>query len=227
MSKAVPVVIRDELVLAAIERAVRHYAAGIAAVPVWEIYDHLDLPRRSGAARRVRTRLDAMQEAGRLERSRLHGIDVWALTGAGRRRLQRARRAGRAPELPESPQHRAWREARAAAAQGIERFRQELRDCLEQALLLLDTDPPADSDAWFVLGESLRAPCRRLGSAVHCLREWQEPDDARADIDTEALLGVELSYRVGRRNIRLWDAQRDASTGASGSPLGLSGPSSD
>jgi hypothetical protein len=146
-----------------------------------------------------------MQEAGSLQRSRRNGIDVWGLTGEGRRRLQRARRTGNVPELPESPQHREWREARATAAQEIERFRQELRDCLARAMLLLDANPPADSDAWFLLGESLRPPCRRLGSAVHCLREWQEPDDAHADIDTEGRYPTGPSYRSGRRNIRYLD----------------------
>jgi len=71
-------------------------------------------------------------------------------------------------------------------------------------LLLLDADPPADSDAWFQLGESLRPACRRLGSAVHCLWEWQEPDDAHADIDVNALPGVGPCYRAGRRNINNW-----------------------
>lgn len=205
MSKAAPVVIPDELVLAAIERAERHSARETPELPTWAIYDHLGFPTRSGPARRVYARLNGLQEAGSLEPARRNGIAMWVLTSAGRRRLQRALRAGDVPELPESPQHRAWREAQATAAQEIERFRKELRDCLEQALLLIDANPPADSDAWFQLGESLRPPCRRLGSAVHCLREWQEPDDVHADIDAEALYGVGPAYRVGRRNIRSWD----------------------
>lgn len=207
MSKAAPVVIPDELVLAAIERAVRHYPKDTAAVPAWEIYDHPGLSTRSGAARRIRARLEAMEEVGLLEHSRRHGADVWALSSAGLRRLQRARPAGKVSELPESPQHRQWREARATSGEKIERFRQELRERLEQGLLLLDGDPPADSDAWLQLGDSLRLPCRRLGSAVHCLREWPEPDDARPDIDTDALPGVAPPYRLGRRTIRYWDRQ--------------------
>jgi hypothetical protein len=202
MSKAVPVVIPDELVLAAIERAIRHYPRKTSAVPAWEIYDHLGFPTRSGAARRVRARLNAMQEAGAVERSRRRGLDVWALSSTGRRRLQRVERTDKVLELPESPQHRAWRDAQATAAQEIERYRAELRERLEQALRLLDVDPFADSDAWFELGERLRPPCRRLGSAVHCLREWREPDDARADIDDDR-----TGYRSGRRNIRYWDIQ--------------------
>jgi hypothetical protein len=206
MSKAVPVVIPDELVLAAVERAVRHHAKGSSAVPAWEVYDHLGLSKRSGAARRVRALLDSLEAAGSLERSRRHGVPLWALTSTGRRRLQRARWAGTVPELPESPQHRAWRGARASAAQEIERFRQSLRDHLEQGLLLLDADPPADSDAWFLLGWRLCPVCSRLGSAVHCLREWPEPDDAHADIDHDALPEVGASYRAGRRNVRYWNS---------------------
>jgi hypothetical protein len=202
MSKAVPVVIPDELVLAAIERAIRHYPKETSVVPAWEIYEHLGFPRRSGAARRVLARLNVMHEAGLVERSRRRGLDVWALSRMGRRRLQRAWRSDTVPVLPESPQHRAWRVARATAAQEIERYRSELRECLEQALRLLDAEPSADSDAWLELGERLRPPCRRLGSAVHCLREWAEPDDARADIDNDR-----TGYRSGRRNIRYWDVQ--------------------
>jgi hypothetical protein len=218
---------KAELVLAAIERAYRHSGRDAPEVPTWAIYEHLGFPTRSGPARRVYARLSLLQEAGWLEPARRVGIPMWVLTSAGRRRLQRARRGGKVPGLPESPQHRAWREARAAAAQEVERFRQELRPCLEQALLLLDVDPLADSDAWFQVGERLRAPCRRVGSAVHCLREWQEPDDAHADIDIGALSGVGPSYRVGRRSIGYWDARCDASTGESGNPLGLSRPYSD
>jgi hypothetical protein len=206
MSKAVPVVIPDELVLAAVERSVRHHPKGSPVVPAWEVYDHLGWSRRSGAARRVRALLDALEAAGSLERSRRHGVPLWALTNNGRRRLQRARRAGSVPELPESPQHRAWRDARASAAQEIERFRQVLRDCLEQGLVLLDADPSADSDVWFLLGRRLCPACSRLGSAVHCLREWPEPEDARADIDHGALPEAGASYRVGRRNVRYWDS---------------------
>jgi hypothetical protein len=198
MSKAVPVVIPDELVLAAIERAERHNGRDTPEVPTWAIYEHLGLPTRSGAARRVYARLSVLREAGWLQPARRGGIPMWVLTSEGRKYLQRAIQAGKVV-LPESPQHREWREARAMAGREIERFRRELRECLQQALLLLDADPPVDSDAWFQLGESLRAPCRRLGSAVHCLWEWAEPADAHADIDTESKEGP--VYRMGRRKI--------------------------
>ncbi len=60
----------------------------------------------------------------------------------------------------------------------------------------------------------LRGDCRRLGSACHCLHEWPEPDDDRADLDSLSEDGEpELpdrersrrrALRAGRRNIRLW-----------------------
>jgi hypothetical protein len=176
-------VVPDVLVLAAIERADRHRARDVHAVPVWVILEHLDIARRSAAARQVRGRLDALLAGGRIEFVRLHGAQAWEMTPAGRRYLQRQRRAGEVPELPESPQHRAWRNARTLAEQEIDRFRLELRGCLTDAMRLLDADPPARSDEFYVTADRLKAECWRLASATYCLREWAEPDDAHADID--------------------------------------------
>ncbi len=210
----------DELVLAAVERAARHRARDTPAVPVWSILEHLDVAPRSPAARHVRSRLGVLHAAGSLERSRRHGVPTWELTSAGRRRLHQARRAGAYPQLPESPQHRAWLGARTAAAQEIERFRASLRERLDEAALLLDTEEPPHSDAWFELGEALQRACGRVGSASHCLHEWVEPHDLRADIDDhldpidEGLDPAERARRrarrAGRRNIRLWDDGRGA-----------------
>jgi hypothetical protein len=143
---------------------------------------------------------------------------MWTLTTAGRRRLRAARGAGRLAELPESPQHRAWRNARTAAAHEIERFGRSLSQDLAEATSLLEADPPARSDAWFELGERLGRSAWRLASAGYCLREWAEPDDARADLDDrtepadEELDPAELARRrarrLGRRNITLWDDRR-------------------
>jgi hypothetical protein len=204
----------DELILAALTRAAHHRARDTSAVPVWAIFDHLAARPRSAVVRHVRSRLDVMLAAGWLERSRIHGVLNWELTSAGRRRLQRARRGGMLGELPESPQHRSWRNAQALAAQEIDRFRRELSECLQEAASLLDEDIPARSDRWFELAELLQRACWRLGSASYCLREWSEPDDARADIESHLEPGEErLSpterarrryRRVGRRNTRLW-----------------------
>jgi hypothetical protein len=209
----------DELVLAAVERAGRHRAGqrmgDAPAIPVWAVLDHLAVSPRSAADRHVRSRLGVLRAAGWLERSRRHGVATWELTAAGRRRLQRARRAGGVPALPESPQHRAWQGARMAAAQEIERFRASLRERLDEATLLLDAAQPPHSDAWFELAEELQRGCRRLASASHCLYEWIEPDDLRADVDERVDAADERldpaerarrrARRAGRRNIRLWD----------------------
>ena len=80
--------------------------------------------------------------------------------------------------------------------------------------MLLDAAPPPHSDAWLELAEELQRACRRLASASHCLYEWAEPDDTRADIDTHDEAGdrrlapaqrrLMRARRAGRRNIRLW-----------------------
>ncbi len=207
----------DELVLAAVERAARHQSRDTPGVPAWAILEHLALPRRSAHARHVRERLEAMHEAGLLERSRRHSVTTWALSGAGLAHLRRARGTDDL-ELPESPQHRAWREARGAAAQEIERFRASLRGRLALAELTLETSEPARSDAWLELAEELQRSCRRLASASYCLYEWAEPGDARADVDEHLEPGDEQlrpaeravlrARRAGRRNTRLWDERR-------------------
>lgn len=208
----------DELVLAALERAARHQARDTQAVPVWAILEHLAIPRRSGAARHVSTRLAAMQGEGLVERSRRHGAVTWELTAAGARRLHRARRSGGLPPLPESPQHRVWRVAHTAAGQEIERFRARLRELVDRAGLLLDAPTAPHSDVWLELGEELHRACRLLASASYCLDEWVEPDDARADIDDhsdpadEGLDADERARRrarrAGRRNVLLWNERR-------------------
>jgi hypothetical protein len=211
----------DELVLAAVERAARHQARDTPAVPVWTILEHLHASRRSAAARHVRERLEALAAVGLLERAQRHSVTTWALSGVGLAHLRAARRAGLLPALPESPQHRAWHGAHTAAAQEIERFREGLGAVLARAVRLLDAGEPPPSDAWLELGEELHRACRRLASASHCLYEWAEPDDARADVDDhtapedESLDARERALRrarrAGRRNTRLWD---DGPTGS-------------
>jgi hypothetical protein len=207
-------------VLAAVERAENHRAGEPAAVPAWTILEHLDVARRSAAARRVRSKLEALCVTGWLACTRRHGVLTWQITDRGRRQLQRARRADRAPVLPESPQHRAWRNAHTVARQEIERFRADLHDQLRAARLLLDADPRPHSDAWLELAEELSRSCRLVGSASHCLHEWAEPDDAHADVDDgidpgDERLGRDAlahlrALRAGRRNIALWSRRRGA-----------------
>jgi hypothetical protein len=208
------VVIPDVLALAALERAARHrrLPVDVPGVPIWEVLEHLEVPRRGRAARHARALLAALEEAGSLERSYRHGVAVWSLTSAGRRRLARARRAGAVPELGESPQHRRWRESRAEGAGAIEGLREQLRAVLEDAAGLLAAERPP-SDAWFELGERLGCLPQQLGSASYCAHEWPEPDDAVADRDDASSPGDErldperVRYlrplRRYRRNLRL------------------------
>ncbi len=204
------------VVLAAVDRATRHRAGAPSGAPAGSILEHLALGRRSGASRAVRARLQELELEGTVERRLRHGLAVWSLTGKGLRRLERDARAGEAPALPESPQHRRWRNARTAAALEIDRLRGSLEEALADAERLLATERP-HSDAWFELAETLRRTARRVGSAGHCLYEWPEPDDARADIDDRRepedrcqqppLRRRRRALRAGRRNIALW---RDA-----------------
>jgi ribosome-binding protein aMBF1 (putative translation factor) len=226
-------VVPDVLVLAAVDRAERHRGTRLdpPGVPVWGVFGHLDVAARSRRARQVRARLDELVDTGSLERLRRHGVAVWTVTRAGRRRLSRARRAGRLSGLPESPQHRAWREARELAGERIDGFRLDVLEELEHARELLEAHLAAAegrvapemagesvSDAWFEVADRLQHACRRLGSASYCLEEWQEPDDARADVDDRSdpcdrvfdrkRRDRRFARRQGRRNTGLWD--RDA-----------------
>lgn len=207
-SKEVP----ESLVLAAIERAVRHRER--ETTPSWEVYAHLGFPNRSGGARAVRRQLDALTETGVLERSRRHGVEVWSLTPAGWRRLP----APGSVVLPESPQHAAWRSAHALAGQEIERFTDAAPTALSESLALVDSVTPTGSDALFEAADRLGSVLRRLGSASYCLYEWAEPSDEHSDIDHEEdpadatidpeRLGAVRSRRRGRRNVRLWTPER-------------------
>jgi transcriptional regulator with XRE-family HTH domain len=84
----------------------------------------------------------------------------------------------------ESPQHQRWREARTLAEQENERAWTALLDAVEAAEDLLNrplsASPP--SAAWLSIGERVRGASRLLASVTYCLREWQEPQDARADV---------------------------------------------
>jgi hypothetical protein len=171
----------DVLVLAAVERAQRHRPRPGEAVPIWEILGHLDVARRSGAAREVRAQLQALEAAGALASLRRHSIQVWQATPDGRRRLSRGRRRGEVGELPESPQHRRWRDARISAGQDVERLREDLREALQETGALLDQRPPVSFDGWLEMGRRLHRACGHLGAASYCLREWSEPSDERPD----------------------------------------------
>lgn len=203
------------LVLAAVERAMRHREADGA--PAWEVYAHLGLPRRSVGARAARRQLDALTASGALERSRRRSIEQWSPTPAGKRRLHRALRVAGTVELPESPQHAAWRSARMLAEQEIDRFTDAARVALTESLALIDAGTDVRSDMLFEAAERLRFVLKRLGSATYCLREWEEPSDRAADVDRHedpgdtALDPSELASvqarRRWRRNVRSWRSE--------------------
>jgi hypothetical protein len=174
-----------------------------------DVRRHVGLPKSSPG---VKGRLIELVYQGALLKERRHGVEIWVLTSKGRRRLSRKRRSGMELVLPESPQHEAWRKARALAEQEIDGYYHNLRDCLKEALDLLDASP--DSDAWSAIAPRLKQAAWRVGSATHCLREWPEPDDAKADIDegitpAEKKLDNGAQYRrralrSGRRNPLNW-----------------------
>lgn len=196
----------DALVLAAIRRAQRH---GRKEVPRWRVAEHLGFVHNSATTRRLRPQLESLRAAGSLERVRKHGQYQWTLTPTGSRRLAAARRAGRVGELPESPQHREWRHAREEAERRYDDFRTLLYLTLEAAEDAAEPAIGPGSEAWFELGERLRATFWLMGSVTHCRDEWPEPDDARADRDDPPL------GQQGRRGTSDWKAYEKRAKGGS------------
>jgi hypothetical protein len=187
--------VSDGEVLAAVERAEVHNERENEGVSRADVAAHLGFVHSGWTTRQLRPQIDALRSAGLLRDLRRHGLNLLGITDAGRRTLAKYRRAGEAVELPESPQHRRWRHARIAAANRIDGFRQQVRDVLVEAGRLLDAEHTT-SDAWFTVAGRLKTACWQLGSATYCVREWPEPEDARADVDEGKLRG--------RRNVWQW-----------------------
>lgn len=173
--------IPDLLVVAAIDRAVRHGREDAQATLKAAILEHLDIRPRSRASREVSVLLNTLSTSGLVEPRRQQGMDMWALTPKGVQRLSSARAARKVPALPEAPQHRAWRERRALAEQKIEQFRLALGEALKEGLAVLESNAPTHSDVWDAFGNRLERCCANVASAVYCLGEWDEPGDDRAD----------------------------------------------
>ncbi len=187
----------DAMILAAFSRAERHQERKDVGLGFWHPIEHLGLKHSPWTTRRLRPTFERFEAEGLLVRSRRYGIQMWALTPRGRKRLSRARATGEVPALPEAPQHRRWRKARAEASQRIGEFRAEVRSTVDEIARLLDGDELADSETWFNLSERLRTVWV-LGSATYCLREWPEPEDGKADIEKDR-------RRLGRRAYYYWD----------------------
>lgn len=171
----------DELILAAIERAVRH-----GDDPAWivTVGEHLGFKRTPHGTRRLRERLEHLRVTERcLERHERQGREYWSLTPTGADWLEALRHEGRLGALPESPQHRRWRHAREAARRQIDTFERLVTAALDEAYDALRHHTTRGSETWLGLGEQLGAALWLLGSATYCLGEWEEPDDARADVD--------------------------------------------
>jgi len=184
--------VSDAQILAAIDRAEVHDKQDDASRA--DIAAHLGFVHNSWTTKQLRPQLDALRATGRIRDVRRNGLDLLALTAAGRRALEKAQSTG-AVILPESPQHRKWRHSRKMARDRIDGFREALQASMAEVGALLDAEQ-TPSDAWFEFGKRLGAECKRLGSATHCLLEWTEPDDARADVDEV----------LGRRSVVSWDS---------------------
>jgi hypothetical protein len=184
--------VSDAQILAAIDRAEVHDEQDDASRA--DIAAHLGFAHNSWTTKQLRPQIDALKAAGRIRDVRRNGLDLLALTDAGRRTLENAQSTG-AVVLPESPQHRKWRHSRTMAGHRIDGFREALRTSMTEVGALLDAEQ-TPSDTWFEFGKRLSAECRRLGSATYCLFEWAEPDEARADVDDV----------LGRRSVGGWDS---------------------
>ena len=158
---------------------------------MFEIANHLGYALTPASRRLLRRRLDALTEDGWLEIATDRRPAVWKLTGVGQRAAKRSRTEAWAA-LPESPQHRAWREARRAAEQQITELRARAREALLESAAALEAEK--DSTSHLKLTAGLCCAFWRLAAANYCLFEWEEPDDAQADVD----------LRPGRRALRDW-----------------------
>jgi hypothetical protein len=170
-----------ELVLAAIDRAIRQSIRPVAGASAGSIADHLALNRRSGAWRQALRLLRELEDGDGVEKGRRNGVAIWSLTDKGRERMARFLDDAQHPSLPESPHHRRWQDSRRLAAREADRFRAELSTALEDGLQLLD-DATIPSAAWLALATRLARAAERVGAVVYCLSEWPEPAEGGPDL---------------------------------------------
>lgn len=174
--------VSDSLVLAALDRAQRHSLRGYDHGVRWpRMVEHLGFVHRPDTTFKLRHQVARLRASGLIERRKHEGYTLWRLTSDGRKALTRARRKRDDLTLPEAPQHRVWRSARDAAVEHIDGVREQMRATLADASALLESDTGGDSRAWTNLSYRLHNDASRLAAATYSLREWREPDDARAD----------------------------------------------
>jgi hypothetical protein len=178
--------VSDALVLAAIDRAQRHNPNGYDEGVLWShLAEHLGFLHAPATTFKLRPQVARLRATGLIERRKARGYTLWRLTRNGRQQLTSAGDNHEDLSLPEAPQHRLWREAQTLAGERIDGLREQLRDTLSQASSLLGSERGGDSEAWLELSGRLLSQCDRLASATYCQREWPEPDDAHADIDSD------------------------------------------
>jgi len=193
----------DAQVLAALDRAQRQNPHGYDRGVIWaDLVAHLGFVHVPATTFKLRNQIGRLRASGCIERRKESGCTLWRMTNKGRGQLKQARRRREDLTLPEAPQHRLWREARALAADSIGDLREEVRRTLDEANTALDGGEDNDSGAWFDLCERLGRQLQRFGSAIYCLREWPEPDDAHPDLDR--------SPRSERHRSFYWDMLRGA-----------------
>jgi hypothetical protein len=178
--------VSDAVILVALERAERHEfpnpwsEKGVC----WTVLvTHLGFVRDAWTTRKLRPQVQVLIDAGLIVRTQNGRRVRWSLTDAGAVAATQARLDGHV-SLPDSPVRRQWRSARSEAAEQIEGIRARVGDELCQAIALFDAG--GDSAAWYGASERLSRECRRLGGAVFCLDEWDEPADEHPDCDRGA-----------------------------------------
>jgi hypothetical protein len=179
--------VSDVLILVALDRADRHQRPnrrGESGVVWRQLIEHLGFTHNSWTTRKLRPQVEALIDAGLVVRTRNASRVRWGLTDSGALRVAQARIDGEAV-LPVSPQRRQWQRGRSIAEVRIDSIHERLGRELREVLRLLESGT-ADSGDWYDAGGRLGDLCDRLGAATFCLREWDEPDDERPELDDES-----------------------------------------
>jgi hypothetical protein len=185
----------DELVCAAVDRALRHLLA--SEVCAADIADHLGLPTDRSALSGVVSVLDSMTNRGLLDQVDAGRLALWRLLEAGRDLV--AAGAKRLARI-ESPDHRDWRVARERATANLDQVRLALSREMAQLARLLST-PEVPATTWLAVSKRITQLTHGMAVATHVLHERPEPFDATT---AQALVQVDgpndwmsFTYRLG------------------------------